>query len=592
MFYMKCFKSIFVLLFFTCASLFAQEKFTKHIVSKNETISQIARKYNVKSALIYQLNPDATSGIRSKMILLIPIAGKSKDNVLTNRSQYSLANTTHEVQSKETIYGIAKQYCITVEDLYSLNPVVQKEGLKIGQVINLPANSSDKLLVKKESEKQIVGVDKEVAASDNKPRETVNTHNLSKIAESSVASTVYLVKPKESLYLIAKMNGIKLSELQNANPSLFKTSLKVGQKITIPSKSINNAILLAESSAIKKEINTTELPVKVTDESLIINSKTDVKKTIVVGSKIELASTNFTDSIAHKVLPKESLYSIAKKYQIKLTDLKKANARLDNKSLRAGQIICVPIFVKSDLKSDGNAKVDENEVILEKKDQGQVSNTVKENDSNLEIIHEVLPKETIYGIAKKYGMSVDDLVKTNPSISKKLLVGAKLTIRDYNSVVDKSSADKVILESSSSVIDKSENIDQKIDRDSNFADLLIMKASENLGTPYRGGGTTRAGFDCSGLMFYTFNNFNITLPRSSSEMSSYGSVVNVQEAQKGDLIFFRTRGSHHVNHVGMIVEVIDGELKFIHSATRGGVIISSLKESYYEKNFVQVNRVF
>ena len=127
--------------------------------------------------------------------------------------------------------------------------------------------------------------------------------------------------------------------------------------------------------------------------------------------------------------------------------------------------------------------------------------------------------------------------------------------------------------------------------DAAFVDQLIVTASENIGTRYRSGGTTPEGFDCSGLMCYTFANSDIKLPRSSNEMADYGSKIVTANAQKGDLIFFKTRGSRRINHVGMVVEVLDGEIKFIHSATHGGVIISSTKESYYERNLVQVNRV-
>jgi cell wall-associated NlpC family hydrolase len=127
--------------------------------------------------------------------------------------------------------------------------------------------------------------------------------------------------------------------------------------------------------------------------------------------------------------------------------------------------------------------------------------------------------------------------------------------------------------------------------DEAFVDQLISRASENIGTRYRSGGTSSEGFDCSGLMCYTFSNTDIKLPRSSAEMAAYGSRIEAQDAQKGDLIFFSTRGSKRINHVGMVVEVLDGEIKFIHSATHGGVIISSTKESYYERNLVQVNRV-
>jgi cell wall-associated NlpC family hydrolase len=120
---------------------------------------------------------------------------------------------------------------------------------------------------------------------------------------------------------------------------------------------------------------------------------------------------------------------------------------------------------------------------------------------------------------------------------------------------------------------------------------LINVASDKLGTGYRSGGTTTAGFDCSGLMYSTFKKFDITLPRSSHEMAEIGTEINPEDAKKGDLIFFINRGQHRINHVGMIVEVNGDEIKFIHSSTQGGVIISSLKESYYERTFKQINRI-
>ena len=120
---------------------------------------------------------------------------------------------------------------------------------------------------------------------------------------------------------------------------------------------------------------------------------------------------------------------------------------------------------------------------------------------------------------------------------------------------------------------------------------LINVASDKLGAGYRSGGTTPAGFDCSGLMYSTFKKFDITLPRSSHQMAEIGTEINPEDAKKGDLIFFINRGQHRINHVGMIVEVNGDEIKFIHSSTQGGVIISSLKESYYERTFKQINRI-
>ena len=121
---------------------------------------------------------------------------------------------------------------------------------------------------------------------------------------------------------------------------------------------------------------------------------------------------------------------------------------------------------------------------------------------------------------------------------------------------------------------------------------LINAASENLGANYKSGGTTPEGYDCSGLMFATFSKFDIILPRSSNEMSRLGTVLNPDEIKKGDLIFFRTNGKSVINHVGMVTEVLPDEIKFIHSATSSGVIISSTKEPYYSKTFAQANRIY
>lgn len=130
-----------------------------------------------------------------------------------------------------------------------------------------------------------------------------------------------------------------------------------------------------------------------------------------------------------------------------------------------------------------------------------------------------------------------------------------------------------------------------VDNSSYMVKQLINAAEENLGADYRTGGTTPDGFDCSGLMFSTFKKFDITLPRSSNDMAKIGRKLNNREIQKGDLIFFRTNGRSVINHVGMVTEVSDDEIKFIHSSTQKGVIISSTKEPYYERTFAQANRI-
>ncbi len=120
---------------------------------------------------------------------------------------------------------------------------------------------------------------------------------------------------------------------------------------------------------------------------------------------------------------------------------------------------------------------------------------------------------------------------------------------------------------------------------------MINNAMGFLGVRYHGGGTSTSGMDCSGMVTAVFNIFDMKLPRSSNEMAKVGEKLDKKDIQKGDLIFFKTNGRRIINHVGLVVEVLEDEIKFIHSSTQSGVIISSTKEPYYKRTFAQVNRV-
>lgn len=127
-----------------------------------------------------------------------------------------------------------------------------------------------------------------------------------------------------------------------------------------------------------------------------------------------------------------------------------------------------------------------------------------------------------------------------------------------------------------------------------FAQQIVNNAMQFEGVRYRGGGTTPAGMDCSGMVYATFQIFDVTLPRSSADMAANaGHEIQLNEVKKGDLLFFdnnprRTR----VNHVGLVTEVTEeGEIKFIHASSSQGVMVSSMNEDYHARTFVKANRV-
>ncbi|MDI1257552.1 MAG: C40 family peptidase [Flavobacterium sp.] len=151
---------------------------------------------------------------------------------------------------------------------------------------------------------------------------------------------------------------------------------------------------------------------------------------------------------------------------------------------------------------------------------------------------------------------------------------------------------KASKKSKKSILNEKEESDLIIEPEDNYiATQMINNAMGFLGVRYHGGGTTTEGMDCSGMVTAVFNIFEIKLPRSSNEMAKVGEKVEDKDIKKGDLIFFHTNGKRIINHVGMVIEVAEDEIKFIHSSTQSGVIVSSTKEPYYKKTFAQVNRV-
>ncbi|MFN8344468.1 MAG: C40 family peptidase [Spirosomataceae bacterium] len=125
------------------------------------------------------------------------------------------------------------------------------------------------------------------------------------------------------------------------------------------------------------------------------------------------------------------------------------------------------------------------------------------------------------------------------------------------------------------------------------ANELLSFAKKHLSLRYRSGGTTKKGFDCSGFVRYCFSQFGMLLPHSSAAQISHGLEITLGEAKAGDLIFFKGHNadSKRVGHVGMIVDVKNNYIKFIHSAWKGGVRYDFLHADYYKKRFVGIRRV-
>ncbi len=264
-------------LFFN-SSVFSQEKTTTHKVEKGETISQIAQKYNVTPYDIFQLNPDAQSGLKPNSVLLIP-KNKSQQKVVVQKKPIAKM-ITHNVAPKETLYGIEKKYNVSDEALKKANPFLEKEGLQIGQTLLIPSGIVQKTenvisnkvvfheVLPKETKYSIAKkYDITIDELEKKNPEIVAnlpvgfkliikgnpSTSLPKVEKSIVRDPAkemvqvltpepspkikyidYTVKPKETLFRLSKMAGLSQEEMIALNPDLAK-GVEVGMVLRVPS---------------------------------------------------------------------------------------------------------------------------------------------------------------------------------------------------------------------------------------------------------------------------------------------------------------------------------------------------------------------
>lgn len=223
----------------------------------------------------------------------------------------------HKIQKGETAYFIAQKYKVSIDEIYKLNPESQN-GIKDNQVLKIPVHHSESTISKQQT---------------------------------------HIVAPKETLFGLSKQYHVSVEAIQNANQETLANGLQIGQELIIPQ-----------------------------------NPDHSSKQENVISSKA-----------THLVVAKESLFSIARQYNVSVQDLENLNKDILINGLQIGQTISIPNKRKT---LDGRVRVINQETVF----------------------HVVEPKETKFSIAKKYGISIDQLESQNPEIVNGLIVGNKLAI--------------------------------------------------------------------------------------------------------------------------------------------------------------------
>ncbi len=265
----------------------------------------------------------------------------------------------HQVQFGETVRMISKKYLVDPAEIYKLNKFAV-EGISQGMTLKVP-------VPRKEGQPK-----KEIEVTDNHDGIAQNDAN----NESSTSDS--------------KQQEVKSKEVRKPQP------VKSEPIITSSETSIDSNVQTAAAT-----------------------KKPEIKKIVITETQTD---------INHKVVAKETLYSLSRDFNVSVDEIKSANPELATKGLQIGQVVKIPKGKTVDVQQ--STSVDAPVARSEKSKETSVAQT-QNNSSNSEIItHKVEPKETLYSLSRKYNVPVDQIKSQNEDLLKNgLQIGQTLTIK-------------------------------------------------------------------------------------------------------------------------------------------------------------------
>jgi LysM repeat protein len=270
----------------------AQDSIIEHKIQKGETAYFIAQKYKVSIDEIYKLNPESQSGIQDNQVLKIPVHSTEKQN--------QKQQNTHIVAAKETLYGISKQYKVTVEAIQNANLEILASGLQVGQELVIPKSGG------------------------NLPKTEITTS--SKVSHQVVA--------KESLFSIARQYNVSVQDLENLNKELLQNGLQVGQSIAIPNKrkTLDGRVRVINQETIFHVVESKETKFSIAKKygisiDQLESQNHEIVNGLVVGNKLAINTTaikpiNESEELMLALAEKQVVVEKTKAKTVEIDDLK------------------------------------------------------------------------------------------------------------------------------------------------------------------------------------------------------------------------------------------------------------------------------
>jgi peptidoglycan endopeptidase LytE len=346
------------------------------------------------------------------------------------------------------------------------------------------------------------------------------------LAGTVYADTTYVIKKGDNPSNLAKRYKVSPQEIIKTN-KLKADSLKPGTRITIPSKK-------KEPSSKSKIAKAKERTLK--NGKALKNAQDDAR---TVNHQV--------DASVHVVKKGDTLLSISRRYSVSSNELREMN-NLRTKKLKVGQKLIV-------------------------KQTAPKNYTVKKGD-------------TVWNIAKRFNLDPDELKDINGLETDSLKPNQRILLAEETEAKEPKTYDAILsqahIEKEIENISGSKEIGELV-----LQDRVTLFAKKLLNIPYRFGGNSLFGIDCSAYVKKVYSLIGVNLPRSAREQFHEGMSVDGEQLSIGDLVFFRTYASFP-SHVGIYL----GNNLFIHASSRSKkVTIDSLDTPYYLKRFIGAKRL-
>ncbi|MBF7097684.1 C40 family peptidase [Alkalibacter mobilis] len=257
----------------------------------------------------------------------------------------------------------------------------------------------------------------------------------------------------------------------------------------------------------------------------------------------------------------DSAWTISRSFEVGMRSLEEANPKKNLEELKPGDVINLTV-----IKPYLDVEYTVEETATEKIN----FNTEKIKDSSIYVGSTKVKQEGKYGEKE----IVREIVYLNGSVSTSKVLNEKTLIEPTNKIILVGTKSRPVSAVSSSKSASAYN--------SSLGNAIVSEAKKYIGTPYRYGGSTPAGFDCSGFTSYVYRQVGISIPRTSYSQRYVGGYVAKNNLKPGDLVAFS-------GHVGIYV----GGGNFIHSPSPGKrVEITSLNSAYWRSKYISGRRLY